>query len=44
MIYECFPNTPLAWTAVIRNQAAAELGYTDDLGNLIDDYGNLILL
>ena len=42
MIYECFPNTPQAWTAEDRDRAAAELGYTDDLGNLVDWYGNPI--
>ena len=30
------------WTAVTRNRAAAELGYTDDFGNLVDDSGNLV--
>ena len=30
------------WSAMDRDRAAAELGYTDDLGNLIDDFGNLI--
>ena len=28
------------WSADTRDEAAAELGYTDDLGNLVDDYGN----
>ena len=36
MIYECFPNTPQAWTAPTRDRAAADLGYTDDLGNPVD--------
>ena len=31
------------WTAATRDKAAAELGYTDDLGNLIDNYGNPVL-
>ena len=30
------------WTAETRDEAAAELGYTDDLGNLFDKYGNPI--
>ena len=30
------------WYAGTRDRAAAELGYTDDLGNLIDGFGNLI--
>ena len=42
MIYECFPNTPQAWTAETRDRAAADLGYTDDLGNLVDWDGNPI--
>ena len=25
------------WDAVTRNEAAVELGYTDDFGNLVDD-------
>ena len=28
------------WHAYTRNRAAAELGYTDDLGNLVDHKGN----
>ena len=28
------------WIAVDRDRAAAELGYTDDLGNLVDYWGN----
>ena len=28
------------WDAETRDRAAAELGYTDDLGNLVDDKGN----
>ena len=28
------------WTALVRDRAAAELGYTDDLGNLVDIFGN----
>ena len=31
------------WNADTRDQAAAELGYTDDLGNLVDFWGNPIL-
>ena len=30
------------WDAETRDRAAAELGYTDDLGNLVDDDGNPI--
>ena len=30
------------WDAETRDLAAAELGYTDDLGNLVDDDGNPI--
>ena len=30
------------WIAETRAQAA-ELGYTDDLGNLVDEWGNPIL-
>ena len=30
------------WTASIRDWAAAELGHTDDLGNLVDTDGNPI--
>ena len=26
------------WDAEIRDEAAAKLGYTDDLGNLVDDW------
>ena len=44
MIYECFPNTPQAWTAPTRDRAAADLGYTDDLGNPVDDDGNRVPL
>ena len=29
-----------SWDPWIRDRAAAELGYTDDLGNLVDDFGN----
>ena len=28
------------WDAYIRDKAAAELGYTDDFGNLVDVYGD----
>ena len=28
------------WIAQTRDRAAAELGYTDDLGNLVDRQGN----
>ena len=31
------------WNADTRDKAAAELGYTDDLGNLVNVYGNLVL-
>ena len=27
------------WVAWTRNKAARELGYTDDLGNLVDEWG-----
>ena len=27
------------WTALVRDRAAANLGYTDNLGNLVDRYG-----
>ena len=27
------------WTAFLRDKAATKLGYTDDLGNLVDEYG-----
>ena len=30
------------WTAATRDWAAEELGYTDDLGNLVDTHGNPI--
>ena len=30
------------WKAFTRNRAAAELGYTDDFGNLVDHIGNPI--
>ena len=30
------------WTASTRDRAAAKLGYTDDFGNLVDEYGNPI--
>jgi len=30
------------WNAYDRDRAAAELGYTDDFGNLVDDFGNPI--
>ena len=30
------------WIAATRDKAAAELGYADDLGNLVDDFGNLV--
>ena len=42
MIYECFPNTPQAWNAKTRDRAAAELGYTDEFGNVVDDNGNRV--
>ena len=29
-----------SWDTWVRDRAAAELGYTDDLGNLVDDFGN----
>ena len=28
------------WMAWVRDKAAAELGYTDDFGNLVDFEGN----
>ena len=28
------------WDADVRDRAAAELGYTDDFGNLVDEDGN----
>ena len=31
------------WSASTRDRAAAELGYTDDLGNLVDNFGNPVL-
>ena len=31
------------WTAGTRDRAAAELGYTDNLGNVVDWFGNPIL-
>ena len=30
------------WRAVDRDRAAAELGYTDDFGNVVDIYNNPI--
>ena len=30
------------WHAYVRDKAAEKLGYTDDLGNLVDYYGNTI--
>ena len=30
------------WRTVHRDRAAAELGYTDDFGNLVDHFGNPI--
>jgi len=30
------------WEDWIRNMAAEKLGYTDDFGNLVDDFGNPI--
>ena len=30
------------WDAATRDRAAAELGYTDDFGNLVDSLGNQI--
>ena len=30
------------WDAYTRDRAAAKLGYTDDFGNLVDNFGNPI--